>query len=103
MYDSERCGATQSRVVRKQDSGRWKFEGGMAQSNLETLTQRLVYAGDGMRWRIREALAHDVPGAESPACLIFDGGHICRRVWHYPEKWSDLSDESLLGIMEHLR
>ena len=103
MYDSGPCGATQSRAVQRRASGRWNFEGGMTQPKLETLAQRLVYAVDGTRWRIREALAHDVPGAESSACLIFDAGHTCRRVWRYPKKWTDLSDSLLLDIMEHLR
>lgn len=75
----------------------------MAHPTLETLAQRLVYAEDGTRWRIREALAHDVPGAESPSCLIFDAGHVCRRVWRYPEEWTELSDASLLAIVEHPR
>jgi hypothetical protein len=75
----------------------------MAQPKLETLAQRLVYSADGMRWRVREALAHDVPGAEADSCLIFDGGHICRRLWNFPEGWSELSDVSLLAIMDRPR
>ncbi len=72
----------------------------MTQPKLETVAQRIVYGEDGVRWRIREALAHDVPGAESPSCLIFDAGHVCRRIWRFPEQWTQLSDASLLAIME---
>jgi hypothetical protein len=70
---------------------------------LETLTQRLVYSEDGTRWRVREARAHDVPGAEAPCCLIFDAGHICRRVWRYPAEWTTLPDVSVLAIMDRRR
>jgi hypothetical protein len=75
----------------------------MGQPKLETLAQRLVYAEDGTRWRVREARAHDVPGAEAPSCLIFDAGNVCRRLWRYPEQWTELSDGSLLAIMERRR
>jgi len=75
----------------------------MGQPKLETLAQRLVCAEDGTRWRVREARAHDVPGAEAPSCLIFDAGTVCRRVWRYPERWADLADGSVLAIMERPR
>lgn len=75
----------------------------MGQPRLETLAQRLVYAEDGTRWRVREARAHDVPGAEAPSCLIFDAGNVCRRVWRFPEEWAELPDPSLLAIMERPR
>jgi hypothetical protein len=75
----------------------------MGQPKLETLTQRLVYADNGDRWRVREAIAHDVPGAEAPNCLIFDAGSVCRRVWLYPHGWADLPDAAVLAIMERRR
>jgi hypothetical protein len=75
----------------------------MAQPKLETLVQRLVYSEDGTRWRVREALVHDVPGAEADSCLIFDGGHICRRLWNFPVGWNELPDVSLLAIMDRPR
>jgi hypothetical protein len=75
----------------------------MGQPKLETLAQRLVYADDGERWRVREAIAHDVPGAQAPSCLIFDAGNVCRRVWRFPHEWEDLSDHALLAIMERPR
>ncbi|MEO8880379.1 MAG: hypothetical protein ABI446_08250 [Gemmatimonadaceae bacterium] len=75
----------------------------MGQPKLETLAQRTIHAEDGRRWRVREARAHEVPGAMGPSCLIFDAGHVCRRVWHYPEQWVDLEDSLLLEVMEHPR
>jgi hypothetical protein len=75
----------------------------MGQPKLETLAQRLIFAEDGTRWRVREARAHDVPGAEAPSCLIFDAGNVCRRLWRYPEQWTELSDGSLLAMMERPR
>ena len=75
----------------------------MGQPKLETLAQRLVYADDGERWRVREVIAHDVPGAQAPSCLIFDAGYVCRRVWRFPHEWEDLSDHALLAIMERPR
>ncbi len=75
----------------------------MGQPKLETLAQRMVHAEDGTRWRVREARVHDVPGAEAPSCLIFDAGNVCRRLWRYPEQWTELSDTSLLAIMERPR
>jgi hypothetical protein len=75
----------------------------VASSKLETVAQRLVYSEDGTRWRVRETIVHDVPGAESDSCLIFDGGHVCRRLWFYPEQWGDLSDVALLQMMDRPR
>ena len=75
----------------------------MVQPKLETLAQRLVYSDDGTRWRVREARVHDVPGAEADSCLIFDGGHICRRLWFYPDQWAELPDVSLLAMMDRPR
>ena len=75
----------------------------MVQPKLETLAQRLVYSEDGTRWVVREALVHDIPGAEAGSCLIFDGGHICRRLWSFPKRWTELPDLSLLAIMDRLR
>ena len=75
----------------------------MGQPKLETVDQRLVHAKDGTRWRVREALAHDVPGAEASSCLIFDAGFVCRRVWRYPADWSEFDDLALLAIMERPR
>jgi len=75
----------------------------MEQSRLETLAQRDVYANDGTRWRVREARAHDVPGAQASSCLIFDGGSVCRRLWKFPERWKEFSDDTLLDIMEQRR
>jgi hypothetical protein len=72
----------------------------MVHPKLETVVQRLVYAEDGSRWRVREARVHDVPGAEADSCLIFDGGHVCRRLWHYPDQWTELSDSSILSMMD---
>jgi hypothetical protein len=75
----------------------------MEQTRLETLAQRDVYANDGTRWRVREARAHGVPGAQASSCLIFDGGSVCRRLWKFPERWKELSDNTLLDIMERRR
>jgi len=75
----------------------------MGQGRLETLAQREVFADDGTRWRVREARAFDVPGAEAPSCLIFDAGNVCRRFWRFPHEWQDLSDGSLLAMMERRR
>ena len=72
----------------------------MGQPKLETLVQRFVYAEDGTCWRVREALAHDVPGAQAPSCLIFDTGSVCRRLWRFPVAWTELPDTSLLAIIE---
>jgi hypothetical protein len=72
----------------------------MGQPKLETLAQRVVYAEDGTRWRVREALAHDVPGADATSCLIFDAGYVCRRIWHFPSHWTRLSEATLLEIID---
>lgn len=75
----------------------------MESPKLEKLAQKLVYSEDGTRWRVCEARVHDVPGAEADSCLIFDGGHICRRLWHFPDGWTELSDLSLLAMMDRPR
>lgn len=72
----------------------------MVPPKLETLAQRVVCSEDGTRWRVREARVHDVPGAESESCLIFDAGSVCRRFWSYPARWTELTDGSLLAVMD---
>ena len=52
---------------------------------------------------MREAVAHDVPGAEAPSCLIFDAGSVCRRLWNFPKRWRDLPDDTVLEGMERQR
>jgi hypothetical protein len=75
----------------------------MVQPRLETIAQRTVYSEDGVRWRVREATAFDVPGAQASSCLIFDGGSICRRFWLYPLEWGTMPELSLLAIMDRPR
>lgn len=72
----------------------------MRQPKLETLAQRVVYAEDGTRWRVREARAHDVPGAFADSCLIFDAGYVCRRIWKVPPQWTTLPDAALLELID---
>ena len=75
----------------------------MGHSKLETVVEREVFAEDGTRWRVREARVHGVPGAEADSCLIGDSGNVCRRLWHYPDEWSELSSKQILAILEHPR
>jgi hypothetical protein len=72
----------------------------MGAGRLETLIERNALSVTGTRWRVREAKAHDVPGAPADSCLIFDGGTICRRLWSYPSHWLKLGDEALLALMD---
>lgn len=66
---------------------------------LETLGEREILSPTGTTWRVREALAIDVPGATSPTCLIFDSGKTCTRFWKYPAEWFQLSAQQLRVIM----
>ena len=75
----------------------------MTRPRLETVVERDVFAEDGTRWRVREALAFDVPGAERASCLIGDSGKVCRRLWNYPGRWSELSPQAILNILERPR
>ncbi len=75
----------------------------MKKARLETLVEREIYSEDGTRWRVREARAYGVPGAERESCLICDSGTVCRRLWHYPGQWETLSSEQLMEIVEHPR
>jgi hypothetical protein len=69
------------------------------ESRLETLDERAILSSTGTTWRVREAIAIDVPGATSARCLIFDSGNVCTRLWKYPPEWIQLSAEQLLAIM----
>jgi hypothetical protein len=71
--------------------------------HIETLHERDVVSDTGKRWRVREAAAHEVPGAPTKSCLIFDGVTVCRRLWAYPSRWAELTDAALLELMNHLR
>jgi hypothetical protein len=77
--------------------------GQMRQPRIETVVEREIFAEDGTVWRVREARAHDVPGAQRESCLIADSGKICRRLWHFPESWTELSSEQVLEIFERRR
>jgi hypothetical protein len=54
-------------------------------------------------WRVREARVRDIPGAERDSCLIADSGRVCRRLWNYPEGWTELPSEAVLEIFERRR
>lgn len=70
---------------------------------LELLTRRTVRAHDGNIWHIREVKAHDVPGALSATCLIFEADTVVRRFWRYPERWHCLPDDALVEFAERRR
>lgn len=70
---------------------------------LETLAEREIHSVTGTRWRVREALAIDVPGAEAATCLIFDSGKRCTRFWKYPARWRQLSAAALLALLDNPR
>lgn len=75
----------------------------MGQPKFETVAERAVHDVDGTRWNVREARAIEIPGALASTCLIFDGGTVVRRVWWYPENWTQLAESELLWIMERPR
>lgn len=75
----------------------------MGAGKLETLRERHVLSATGTRWRVREVMAHDVPGASAATCLIFDGVTVCRRLWSYPGRWADLGDAAILALMDLVR
>lgn len=70
---------------------------------LETLEERVILSSTGTRWRVREARAIEVPGAEAPTCLIFDSGESCTRFWKYPAQWRRFSAAQLLAILNKPR
>ena len=72
----------------------------MGKPRLETLVERQVFAEDGTPWRVRETRLHNVPGAQKDFCLICDSGKVCRRVWDYPDAWSQLAAPDLLALLE---
>lgn len=55
---------------------------------------------DGVRWTVIEASAARTPGAKSYRCLIFDSDGIVRRLWAFPEAWSDLPDDQILALLD---
>ena len=75
----------------------------MRQPRMETVVEKEIFAEDGTVWRVREARARDIPGAERDSCLIADSGRIGRRLWNYPEGWTELTSEAVLEIFERRR
>ena len=71
----------------------------MREPKLETLEEREIHSSTGTTWRVREARAIDVPGAEAPTCLIFESDKSCTRFWKYPTEWIELSAAQLLALM----
>ncbi len=72
-------------------------------SRLEVVLRREIVDQSGARWGVMEARVHDVPGAESSHCLIFDSANVCRRLWRYPAEWARLPAEVVLTLMDHPR
>ena len=56
-----------------------------------------------VRWTVREVDARRVPGARADRCLICDSGEVVRRLWKYPENWTELDDEALWELCDQLR
>jgi hypothetical protein len=75
----------------------------MTDARFELLERRDVHTPAGIRWRVQEALAFDVPGASGPTCLIFDSPTACHRLWSYPADWAALSVPALLALGERRR
>ena len=75
----------------------------MTRPRLETVVERDVFAEDGTRWRVREARAFEVPGAQADSCLIGDTGKVCRRFWKYPPRWNDLTSKEIMKILDQPR
>ena len=63
-----------------------------------TRAQRTVTDAQGVGWHISERPAGHVPGARGPRCLILESEGVCRRLWHYPANWQELSAEELLAL-----
>jgi hypothetical protein len=40
-----------------------------------------------------------LPGARGERCLVFDSDGVVRRIWTFPDAWSELSDDALYAIM----
>jgi hypothetical protein len=51
-------------------------------------------------WIVRETDAHDVPGAQGIACLVFDSREMMRRVWIFPRNWHRLNENELWALSE---
>ena len=75
----------------------------MGEPRLEMLERRDFHTPAGVRWRVQEALAFDVPGAYGPSCLIFDSATACHRLWSYPADWAELTVPALLALGERRR
>ena len=58
---------------------------------------------ENVRWTVGEVDARRVPGARSDRCLICESGEVVRRLWKYPENWTELDDESLWELCDRLR
>jgi hypothetical protein len=80
-----------------------QHRGCMGEARFELLERRDFHAPDGIRWRVQEALAFDIPGAFGPSCLIFDSAAACHRLWTYPADWAALPVLALLALSERRR
>ncbi len=71
-----------------------------SRSRLEVVLLRDIVDESGAHWRVTEARANDVPGAQASHCLIFDSENVCRRLWRYPADWMRLPEEVVLTLMD---
>jgi len=53
------------------------------------------FVQNGVQWSVREIGPLPASSENGRRCLIFDSEALVRRVWVYPERWEELSDEQL--------
>ncbi|NUQ20957.1 MAG: hypothetical protein HOQ09_08345 [Gemmatimonadaceae bacterium] len=66
---------------------------------MDTLLKRRILSGTD-HWLITEVDARGVPGARADRCLICQSEQVVRRLWVYPTKWHELSDEALVALCD---
>lgn len=59
---------------------------------------RVFLDSSGVRWTAYERDAGNVPGGHARRCLVFESAAAVRRVWSFPDSWSELTDEQLAAL-----
>jgi hypothetical protein len=54
----------------------------------------------GREWHVYERGSSPDSPRPGQNSLVFDAEGIVRRLWRYPPRWAELSDDALLGLMD---
>jgi hypothetical protein len=75
----------------------------MMQERILSGPRVVVDGSTGEAVSIVERRTDGVAGAPRSSCLIYSTDVGFTRIWNYPERWEELSDDDLMGLVDQLQ